>query len=262
MKNKPTFLGHSRPLLCCMIQAENPADAINTARNAAFDGCDAYGFQQCKLNTKYRDKETIQSIFAQMEDKPIYVTNYRSAFNEGMSDDELADGLLKLVDYGANLCDVIGDMYATPHPIQMTEDAEAILKQRRLIERIHEAGGEVLMSSHIMKFTPAEEVLRVAKEQQRRGADIVKIVTAANSEAEELENLRITNLLSEELDIPFLFLSGGSHYKLHRMIGPMLGCVMYLCVQQHDALSTKAQPVLRSVREVLTNFDYKPQRQF
>ena len=112
------------------------------------------------------------------------------------------------------------------------------------------------MSSHVLKYTPAEEVLRIALEQQKRGADIVKIVTAANSEAEQIENLRITTLLKEALDVPFLFLSGGSHYALHRMIGPMLGCVMYLCVQEHDELATKSQPLLSDVIGVRKHFPY------
>ena len=104
----------------------------------------------------------------------------------------------------------------------------------------------------------AEEVLRIAYAQQQRGADIVKIVTAANSEAEEMENLRITTLLKKELKVPFLFLSGGTHNRFHRMIGPALGCVMGLCVQEYDARSSKDQPLLRAARQVLNHFDYMP----
>ncbi|MBQ8357767.1 MAG: type I 3-dehydroquinate dehydratase [Clostridia bacterium] len=260
MNTKPTFLGHHHPLLCCMIQTNDPEDAIVTVRNAAYDGCDAYGFQYCKIDPKFRTQEKIQRVFRYMEDKPIYVTNYRTGFNKGVqTDEELGEGLVQLASWGATLCDVMGDLYA-PHPLELTEDAAAIDKQRRLIDRIHEAGGEVLMSSHVLKYTPAEEVLRIAHEQVRRGADVVKIVTAANSTEEELENLRITHLLAKELETPFLFLSGGSHNKLHRTIGPMLGCCMYLCVQQYDRLATKSQPILRSVRQILNNFDYKPER--
>ena len=66
--------------------------------------------------------------------------------------------------------------------------------------------------------------------QQARGADIAKIVTFANSEAEEMENLRITTLLKQELKIPFLFLSGGECHR-HRRLGGILGNCMVLCVQ-------------------------------
>ncbi len=252
---KPTFLGHSEPLYCCMIQTRTPDNAFSTIRRAIDGGCTAFGFQQCQLEHEYRTESTIRSIFEAMEGRPVYVTNYRGGRNTGMTDDEIADGLVTLVERGATLCDIMGDLFCR-HPLELTDDAGAIDKQRRLIDRIHQAGGEVLMSSHVLKYTPAEEVLRIALEQQKRGADIVKIVTAANSEAEQLENLRITSLLKETLDVPFLFLSGGTHYALHRMIGPMLGCVMYLCVQEYDELATKSQPLLADVRAVREHFPY------
>ena len=255
MNIRPTFLGHSEPLLCCMIQSRTPDNAVSTIRRAIVGGCTAFGFQQCQLEKQYRDETTIRSIFEAMEGRPVYVTNYRGGLNAGMTDDEISDGLVTLAEYGATLCDVMGDMFCR-HPQEMTEDPAAVDKQLRLIDRIHEAGGEVLMSSHVLKYTPAEEVLRIALEQQKRGADIVKIVTAANSEAEQIENLRITTLLKKTLDVPFLFLSGGSHYALHRMIGPMLGCVMYLCVQEHDELATKSQPLLSDVIGVRKHFPY------
>ena len=113
------------------------------------------------------------------------------------------------------------------------------------------------MSSHVMKFTPAEEVLRIAVAQQERGADVAKIVTAANTEEEELENLRITSLLKKELRIPFLFLSGGSHTQLHRTMGPMLGCCTWLTVAEHDQYSTKQQPICRNIRAISDHFNWQ-----
>ncbi|MBE6616176.1 MAG: type I 3-dehydroquinate dehydratase [Ruminococcaceae bacterium] len=257
MQNKPTFLNQSRPLLTCMIQARTPADAMLTIRNAAFDGCDAYGFQQCQMERQYRDDKTMRNLFAQMCGKPVYVTNYRGAQNQGMTDDELADGLVTLIRQGATLADVIGDFFC-PDPIQLTMDPGAVDKQRRLIDRIHEAGGEVLMSSHVLKYTPAEEVLRIAFEQKKRGADVVKIVTAGNSDEEELDNLRTTQLLAGELDIPFLFLSGGTHNKRHRTLGFAFGCNMILCVDRYDSLSTQSQPLLHAMRKIVDHLDYYP----
>ena len=261
MQNKPTFLHQSRPLLTCMIQATNPTDAILTIRNAAFDGCDAYGFQQCQMGLEYRDDKTMRGLFSQMAGKPVYVTNYRGAKNQGMTDDELADGLVTLIKQGATLADVIGDFYC-PDPIQLTMDPAAIDKQRRLIDRIHEAGGEVLMSSHVLKYTPAEEVLRIAFEQKKRGADVVKIVTAGNSDEEELDNLRTTQLLAKELDIPFLFLSGGTHNKRHRTLGFAFGCNIILCVERYDHLSTRSQPLLHAMRTIVDHLDYYPDVRF
>ena len=70
-----------------------------------------------------------------------------------------------------------------------------------------------------------------------------KIVVSANDMEQQIENLRITNLLKQELGIPFLFLSGGES-SIHRRLGMKLGNCMQLCVYEHDALSTFAQPLL------------------
>ena len=242
-----------------MIITETADEAIRIARNAAYEGADAYGYQICRMAPEQRTEAEFKRVLRYMGNRPVYVTNYRHALNKAKSDGQIGDELVDLAKWGATLCDVMGDMYCRAEN-ELTMDAAAIEKQKRLIDRIHEAGGEVLMSSHVLKYTSAEEVLRIAFEQQKRGADIVKIVTAGNSVEEEMENLRITTLLKKELDVPFLFLSGGSHCHFHRTIGPMLGCVMGLCVQQYDALSSKDQPLLRAERQVLDNFDYSPRR--
>jgi 3-dehydroquinate dehydratase len=95
----------------------------------------------------------------------------------------------------------------------------------------------------VFKFTPAERVLEIALEHQKRGADICKIVVGASNMAEQIENLRIINLLKENLNIPFLFLSVGE-CGIMRRIGGELGCCMYLCVHEYDELATKTQPLL------------------
>lgn len=110
------------------------------------------------------------------------------------------------------------------------------------------------MSSHVLKYTPAERVVEIALAQQARGADIAKIVTFANNEAEEMENLRITTLLKQELKIPFLYLSGGECH-LHRRLGGILGNCMVLCVQQYDELATPAQPLLTKMQGILAHWE-------
>lgn len=250
---KPSFLGHEKPLLTAMIQAATPERAIELMRLSHADGCDAFGVQPCHMAQTDRTPENYRRIYAAAEGKPIYITNYRTGSNAGLSDEELADEMLRMVEAGATLCDVMGDYYC-PTPGELTDNPAAIEKQKRLVERIHAAGAEVLMSSHVLKYTPAERVVEIALAQQARGADIAKIVTFANNEAEEMENLRITTLLKQELKIPFLYLSGGE-CRLHRRMGALLGNCMVLCVQQYDALATPAQPLLTKMQGILDNFD-------
>jgi 3-dehydroquinate dehydratase len=205
-------------------------------------GADAFGIQFCKLKAEYRNVETYKALFKSARGLPAYVTNYRHSENTGKGDDNLADELLELADCGAVLCDVMGD-YFDSCPGELTMNENAIKKQMNLIDELHKRGAEVLMSSHVLKFTPADEVLKIAKEHERRGADISKIVVGAENMAEQIENLRIINLLKQKLDIPFLFLAGGES-RILRRIGGALGCCMYLCVHEYDSLATKSQPLL------------------
>ena len=181
--------------------------------------------------------------------RPFYITNYRYGYNAGLSDEECMNGLLEGLRMGGTLGDIMGDTFDKCSN-ELTKNPTAVDRQKRLIAEIHSMGKEVLMSSHLYRFAEAEEILEIAYEQQKRGADIAKIVTSADCEEEEAENIRITSLLKKELNIPFLFLSGGSHCKIHRLVSPMLGSCMSLCVWQYDELATKIQPPLHFVRYI------------
>lgn len=248
------FLKGREDLLTVILQCENPETAIGRIRNANCLGADAYGLQVESLKEEFQTPEVFRRIFGEGKGRPFYVTNYRKKHNSKKSDEELAKELIRLAECGATLCDVMGDFYC-PHPEELTDDANAIKKQIKLIDQIHEAGSQVLMSSHVLKFSPAERVLEIAQEQKRRGADIIKIVTGATTMEQQLENLRITRLLKENLDAPFLFLSGGE-CSLHRRLGLKLGCCMALCVYEHDAFSTASQPLLSTMKTIRDQIDF------
>lgn len=247
-----SFLNHERPLLTSMVPAHTPDRAIELIKRSILDGADAFGVQPCHFKWEDRTYETYKRIFDSTEGRPTYVTNYRVGSNEGLADDALAEGLVDLASAGATLCDVMGDCF-DKHPDELTDRPEAIKKQMLLIDRLHNMGAEVLISSHVLKFTKAERVLEIALAHQNRGADISKIVVHADNMEQQMENIRITALLKSELKIPFLFLSGGECY-LHRRFGPMLGNCMVLCVQEYDDLSTMTQPELLKMATILRNF--------
>jgi len=251
---KKSFLNQSKPMLTVMLQCETPEVAIGRIRNANCLGADAYGLQAETLKPEYQNPATYKKIFSEGKDRPFYVTYYRNKNNCGKTDEELAEGLVTLAGSGAALCDVMGDMFCK-HPEELTEDETATKKQMDLIDLLHQKGAEVLMSSHVLKYTPAERVLEIALAQKRRGADIIKIVTGADSMEQQIENLRITDLLKRELGAPFLFLSGGE-CSIHRRLGIKLGCCMSLCVYEHDALSTPAQPLLTTMKTVRDTIDF------
>ena len=246
---KKSFLNARAPFVTEMVQVPTAKQAELKIRNAIADGATAIGVQMSALEKQYRTKETLTAIFLAAEDKPIYFTNYRIGLNEGMCDEELVDGLFLGLECGATLVDVMGDIFC-PAPEELTMDKLAIDKQRKLIDKIHEKGGEVLMSSHIHSFRPPERVLEIALEQQRRGADIVKIVAGAETQEEELKNLEICHLLKKELNIPFLFLSSGKYNYLHRTVGPALGVNMWLCFREYDETTYVGPPLLSNVLKI------------
>ena len=243
-----TFLGHERALLVSMVQGHTPDRVKYLMDRSLEDGAEAFGMQFERMREEFRNADTYRDLFSYAKGKPIYVTNYRSFNNEGKSDETLAQELLEFAELGATLCDVMGDFFDRQSD-ELTTNPAAIKKQMRLIEQLHERGAEVLMSTHILRFTPAERVLEIALEHQKRGVDICKIVTGAQTMEEQIENLRIIHLLKENLTIPFLFLAGGE-CRILRRIGGELGCCMYLTVHEHDELATPVQPLLRHVKAI------------
>lgn len=243
---KYDFLNYEKATLTVMVQADNPARIKELMDKSLPAGAEAFGIQFEQMLPEYRTPEVYRDLFSYAKDRPSYVTNYRGRQNGEKSDEELGDELVELAECGADLCDVMGD-YFDRQPDEVAVDENAINKQIRLINKIHEKGAKVLMSSHVMKYTPAERVLEIALEHQSRGADISKIVVGVDNREQEIENLKIINLLNEKLDIPFLFLSSGE-CRILRRIGGEIGSCMYLCVYEHDSFATLTQPLLSDVK--------------
>ena len=246
---KKSFLNMNTPFITEMVQVKAAKLAEYKIQNAVADGATAIGLQINFLERQYRTEGILTSIFDKAENKPIYITNYRDKESDGMTDDELMNELLVGLKCGATLVDVMGDTF-DPSPEELTTNEKAIARQMKFIDEVHKKGGEVLMSSHIKEFRSAERVLEVALEQQRRGADIVKIVTGAETQEEEIENLDICRLLKQELKVPFLFLSGGKYTYLHRTIGPALGVCMWLCFSEYDETTYAGPPLLSNVLKI------------
>lgn len=246
---KKSFLNAGGPLVTEMIQVKTAEQAKIRIQNSIACGASAIGLQLSTMEKRYRTEEQLAELFTLTGNVPLYVTNYRSGENEGTSDGELMRGLMTALKCGATLVDVMGDTF-DPSPEELTVNKAAIDKQRRFIDEVHENGGEVLMSSHIYSFRSAERVLEIAKAQESRGADIVKIVTGAETREEEMENLRICGLLQKELKVPFLFLSGGKYNKLHRNLGPAFGVCMWLCFREYDGFTYPGPPLLHNVLKI------------
>lgn len=247
-----TFLGFDRPVITTMLKSSEPKTLLADISAALAEGTDAFGLQIETMQPEYRTADTFRTLFEAMGEKPVYITNYsRGNISErAQSDDELTEEMLLAMECGATLFDVRGDLFDV-QPDEMAIDEKAIEKQMKLIQQIHQMGGEVLISSHTMVYTPANRVMEMALEQKRRGADIAKIVAAADNQEQLDEAFAITIQLKRELGIPSLFLVGGEYKRLHRRIAPLMGSCMFLTVQ--DGYDGRHQPPMTVVKSIMMN---------
>ncbi len=246
---KPTFLEYKKPLLTAMIQCPTAQECIEKIEKSIDAGAEAIGIQLCRLKKEYRSCETLTEIFNSCGGRPIYVTSYRYGENENFTDEECAALLLKALDCGATLCDVIGDLFGRSPKYELATDETAIAQQKRFIDEIHSRGGEVLMSSHTLRKISQEETLMIARAHIERGADIIKIVNVAEDKTELPMYLETIQKITQMTDKKLLLLLSGEG-ELIRYIGPNFGVCMYLCVYEHGPLDTPAQPLLKDIKAV------------
>ena len=249
------FFNLKRPLPTLMINHSNDFDStIQEIEKGHQNGAEAFGFCMNALAGEYRTREYLREIFSAMRGKPAYVTNYsRSNAVATLTDDELADQLILALECGAKLIDIFGDMFCHTST-EITEDEQAVKKQKQLAELIHKKGGEVLISTHAYKYLPPEEVLRIARLQAARGADVAKIVTNADTEEELRSNFEILFLLKKEISCDTLFLCNGEKSYLHRRFGPIIaGSSMFLCVNEDE--KENSQPTIDIVKNLI-HFSY------
>ena len=216
--NRVKFVDLPRPFVCALVQQPTLDDTIAMMHQSDYDGAQAIGVDLCRM--KEVSDDDLKKIM-RCTTKPVYAMCYRYG-DDGRSDDERAEMLVRMAKAGASIADVMGDLF-DPQPTQLTMDETAVQKQRALIERLHAEGCDVLMSSHLQTAMTAEEIYAHLHEFENRGADVVKIVPVVNTRAELLESIRATMLLKEKLDRPFVHVCNGAFGRHQRTIAPMLG---------------------------------------
>lgn len=253
---KASFICSDKPLKTAMIQVKTADEAIAAIESGLKQGADAFGWQLECLSDDQINEKTLKNVFSAGCGKPFYVTNYKWASGGDKPEEQYFDELLLALKCGATLIDMPGDSFS-PAPDQLTYDEQAISKQMEFARKVHDFGGELLISSHVPDFRSEDYVLGMAFEQKRRGADIAKIVTFSHDDEQLTDNLKTTVRLRETLGIPFLFLSGGEKCRLHRLAGPLLGACMWLCVAYRAPITTPPQPLLSDVNEFIRIYESK-----
>lgn len=257
---KPSFANLPKPFIASVITESDPDSCIAAIRNSEYDGAHAFDLHLRSLEQQYHNTHDLGRIIKSTS-RPMLMINYRS--NEHWagqaSDEDRVESHLMAVKAGASACDIMGDMY-DPSPLEISYKPEAIDKQKRLIDKIHKMGSEVLMSSHTWVSMNTEQTIEHMKALESRGADMVKIANAVDSEEELLEAFRTTVELKKELNVPFVHICMGEFGKIHRFVGPLLGSSLIFCVQQYTQRGHKEQPLVRAAKAVFDNLDWRVAR--
>lgn len=222
-----SFLNNNHTLITPLLQSQNEEDLLREIKDCIFQGADAIGVQIERLPLTLRTEEKLEKLFSAAGEKPIYVTCYQRKDVAAETDEQRKDTLLLALKAGATMADIRGDMFC-PCEGELTFDENAVNMQKKLIEQIHSMGKEALISSHVIYndnfvFLKREEVYKIALEQQKRGADMAKIVTNADTEEELEENFKTFFYLKEKLKIPAVFLCNGKMCLKHRLAGVLIG---------------------------------------
>ena len=259
MPTRPSFSKLPKPIITGILFNRTPEETIPMVRKAELDGAAAFDVNLRCMLPEYRNEESLRKIFAASQ-KPFMCTFYRAPADKATADDTDEARQLVLeqaINAGASIVDVMGDLY-DPSQYELTHNPEAIEKQMRLIEHFHSLGAEVVMSSHMPEHRTPEEILEHLREQERRGADMVKIVSGVNNEEELVDAIRTSILLKREMHTPYIHLNNGSYASLHRYIGPILGGCLAFCQPQYDLYHQNAmQPLVKSLKTVLDNIVWR-----
>lgn len=252
---KRSFLNRQEVAVALLYCPSSAAQAITIARSAEMEGADGIALELAKMPEKDRSMESFKNIISSVH-LPFMFIDYRNDCLCGKDDEARQKYLLMAADAGADVIDVMGDLY-DPTPGELTLNENAVAKQKLLIDTIHSKGANVLMSSHATQvFLQPEQVLEIMKAQSARGADILKVVTAVNTEKEFLGAVETMLLLRKELDKPFIYLAGGKYGRMVRYMGPKFGVAVEFGVHEYYETMGYAQPTIKSFRQVLDNLHW------
>ena len=252
---KCSFLNKPYPVITGIMAGQTPQELVAESRNAEFDGAQGIAISLSDLKPEFRNPESLKSIVSSVN-LPFMFFFYRDdKWNASSDDDARQELLLAAADVGAAMIDVMGDLY-DPSPMEITHKQRAIDKQKRLIDKIHAKGADVVISSHMPCSRTTEQVVEHMREVELRGPDVVKIVTGVNTEEELVEAFRTTMALKREIKKPFIHLCNGKFSRPHRFLGPALGVSILFAVHRYEVRYGMTQPTIQAMKAVLDNIHW------
>ena len=257
------------PALAGVVKERSTKAAIAEINNCVYDGADMIDLHlSCLENTEIDELRKIIT-FSKL---PVLALNYNTTYegeNAGYSEDDRADLFLRAVEAETSGIDMQGYTFHLPskkeffgedkysftkgNPKEIITDEEIIAKQCEFIEKVHTMEAEVLLSCHPGITMTAEQVVDLAHFLEKRNPDIIKIVTKAENEEDLAESIRTMLLLKREIKTPIAYHANGKAGMLTRIINPLLGGQIAVCVDRYTEASVMEQINLRTGATVVQN---------
>lgn len=146
--------------------------------------------------------------------------------------------------------------------VELTAGKETI---KLLIDKVHQQGKKVILSSHDFTRTPdEEEMLCRLRQMQEWGADISKLAVMPNHPSDVLRLLSVTLAMKETYaDRPFITMSMGADGMISRLCGETFGsCMTFGCAQRASAPGQMDAKVLEQVLKALSSSSVLPHHLF
>jgi 3-dehydroquinate dehydratase type I len=230
--------------------------AIALARTARDAGADGIALELNRFPVELRTVDNFRKIISSVQ-LPFMFTDYRCDVYYGADDEARMDTLMKTVEAGAEFVDVMADLYC-PSDFEIATDNNAVARQIKTIEDIHQAGGKVVMSSHILdRSRTAEECMMQLRMEESRGADIVKLVTMMYTQEDFLEGVRCLMRLNREMTTPWIYLGGGPYGRMQRFMGPHFGCAVEFAVNDYMTAEYYDQPTVANFKKAMSAILWK-----
>lgn len=257
------------PALAGVVREKTEKAAIAEIKNCHFDGADMIDLHLSCIEN--REEGSLKRIICSSK-LPILALNYNRTFewcDAGYSEEKRVESLVTAVKCGAAGIDMQGytfhpesaerfcgeDKYSFTkgNPKEIVTDEKIICKQCELIEKVHSLGGEVLLSCHPGIAMDCTQVVELALFLEKRSPDIIKIVTAAQTQEDMLESFKTMVTLKKELKTPVSYHASGKAGELSRIINPILGGQIIFCVDRYNEGSTMEQLDLKTARNIIDN---------
>lgn len=273
---KVKFTQIKQPFICTILSDSNPTDLIRSIRLSDYDGTDTYQMNLMMIEQKYLNEKDMKGVFKATV-KPILVCHYRWDYAKHLDIDEekRIQLLVEAVRWGASGIDLEADAFdPSPGPPEWTEEsrkyslnrkskprdwtmkAEAIRKQKEVIEKIHKLNGEVLLSAHTRVHLSLDQVVSMGKEMESRGPDFIKLVSVDLNFEDLLDTMKATLELKKAVKVPYIMMSHGDHSKIGRVACPMLGSMLAFCTQPVSPGGFPLQPPIRAMKAAFENVDW------